>query len=277
MKLDFQLDREAAPPKDAATIILIRPSTTANALEVFCVERSKQSKFMGGAIVFPGGKVDASDGDASWAGLVDGAVDRFTIAAERETLEEACILHVTEGVDHDTLIGLRADLAKDPQALRAFLASRNFKLDLKQLHPFARWITPTAESRRFDARFFIAAAPVNQPGAHDSHETMSSFWATPADILKRWEKGEVALAPPTHATLFVLSRFTTVTDAIAFAEQSAGHAPQPICPKLVQQGDTLALALPGDREHDVHESRVSLDGATRYVLRGERWLPENAP
>jgi 8-oxo-dGTP pyrophosphatase MutT (NUDIX family) len=269
VKLEFH-GGQAVEPKDAATIVLVRDA--ANGVEVFCVERSKQSKFMGGALVFPGGKVDAGDSDPDWAGLVAGTFDKFAVAAERETLEEACMLHVA-GVEHETLIGLRSKLAEDAGALRAFLKSRSLKLDLTALHSLSRWITPEAETRRFDARFFVAVAPAGQPGAHDEHETTRSFWATAAEVLSRWREGEVQLAPPTHATIHGLAQCATTKDVIAWAERSSK---EPICPKLVPQGDTIALALPGDREHDVKESR--LEGSfSRYVLRGEKWQPENAP
>lgn len=279
MKLDFQLDREPVQPKDAATIILVRSVASDAAhpeIEVFCVERSKQSKFMGGVLVFPGGKVDPQDLDPEWDGLIHGVKDPYAIAAERETLEEACMLHVTERtVEHEVLVNLRAELAKDPKALRAFLYTHELKLDLSALVPLSRWITPTAESRRFDARFYVAIAPAGQPGAHDAHETVRSFWASPADVLKRWEAGEVELAPPTHATLMLLSTCKTPEAVLSFA---AGATKEPICPKLVKAGDTLALTLPGDPEHDVEERRIfEAGGPSRYVLRGERWLPEEAP
>jgi 8-oxo-dGTP pyrophosphatase MutT (NUDIX family) len=269
VKLEFH-EGQAVEPRDAATIVLVRDS--ASGVEVFCVERSKQSKFMGGALVFPGGKVDAGDSDPEWAGLVAGTLDAFAVAAERETLEEASMLHVVD-VDHETLVNLRSDLAKDAGALRAFLKSRSLKLDLTALHLLSRWITPAAETRRFDARFYVAVAPVGQPGAHDEHETTRSFWATPGEVLKRWREGDVQLAPPTHATVAGLARCANASEVIAWAERTSK---EPICPKLVPQGDTMALVLPGDREHDVEESRLDVDW-TRYVLRGEKWQPENAP
>lgn len=280
MKLEFH-DGPAATPKDAATIVLVRdlieggPTSTTeptSTLQVFCVERSKQSKFMGGALVFPGGKVDASDADPAWEPLISGAFDRFAIAAERETLEEACMLHVA-GVRHETLVNLRSKLAADAGALRAFLTKRSLKLDLTALHLLSRWITPVAETRRFDARFFVAVAPVGQPGAHDEHETTRSFWATPAEVLERWRSGDVMLAPPTHATITALARCGSTRDVLALAK---AHAKEPICPKLVSQGETLALTLPGDREHDVTERRLDV-AWSRYVLRGETWQPEDAP
>jgi len=83
--------------------------------------------------------------------------------ALRETLEEAAMLHVkgarAASLTQDDLFALRTRLTTDPGALRAFLADRDLLLDLDALHPLARWVTPEAESRRYDARFFIAVAP----------------------------------------------------------------------------------------------------------------------
>jgi 8-oxo-dGTP pyrophosphatase MutT (NUDIX family) len=284
--LDLKADRAAVPPKDAATLILVRDASAG--LEVFCVERNKKSGFLGGAIVFPGGKLDAKDADASLVDLVTAprapqrGVEPFaadaahlralTIAACRESLEEAAIVPLTSPASADDLSALRARLAAEPDALVAFLRARGAKLDLAALHPFARWITPEAEARRFDARFFVAIAPEGQTGAHDEHETMASFWARPAEVLLRFEAGEVQLAPPTHRTLALLAERKDASDVLALAEASCLD---PICPRLVPQGDTAALTLPGDPEHEVASARVA--GTSRYVLRAERWLPEDAP
>jgi 8-oxo-dGTP pyrophosphatase MutT (NUDIX family) len=286
--LDLDQNRQGVEPKDAATLVIVRDS--AAGLEVFCVERSKGSRFMGGAIVFPGGKLDASDADPGWDDLVtaprgarpgfvdgDARLRALAIAACRESLEEAAILPLAGGTaTNDELLALRADLKTSPDALRAFLRARGLRLDLDALHPFARWITPVAESRRFDARFFAVVAPEGHAGAHDEHETVKSFWATPSDVLARFAKNEVQLMPPTHRTIAILARCTDTRGVLALA---AGACLEPICPKLVPhedaKGQTLALVLPGDPEHDVREARVS--GPSRYVLRGEQWLSEDAP
>lgn len=288
--LDLKLDRDAAPTKDAATILLVRDAA-AGGVEVFCVERSKQSRFLGGAIVFPGGKVDPTDAAEDWRALTtdpphvrdsiepfardDAHLRALLIAACRETLEESALLHVVGGTLRDEeLLALRTRLTSEPTALRSFLRERGLRLDLDALHPLSRWITPIAESRRYDTRFFVAIAPEGQTGAHDDHETMASFWATPTEVLRRWAIGEVQLAPPTHRTLDILASSTTTDDVLALARRASLD---PICPRLVPQkeadGETLALTLPGDPEHDVRESRVA--GPSRYVLRGNRWLAEN--
>ena len=175
-------------------------------------------------------------------------------------------------MNHHEMIDLRANVAREQISLRAFLAQAKLRIDLAALTPLARWVTPTAEARRFDARFFVAMAPAGQNGAHDESETMASFWATPEDLLHRFSKGEVALAPPTHRTVEGLLAFRTAAEAIAAAKDACLA---PICPTLVRQGETLALTLPGDPEHPVKEMRIA--GKSRYVLRGEQWLPENAP
>jgi 8-oxo-dGTP pyrophosphatase MutT (NUDIX family) len=285
--LDLDASREGVPPKDAATLILVREE--ASGLEVFCVERAKSMRFLGGAIVFPGGKLDERERDAQWtelstpphargAGFADeGVLRALAVAACRESLEEAAILPVAgASVGHEELLALRAQVEADATALARFLGERGLRLDLGALHPFARWITPAAEARRFDTRFFLASAPPGQPGAHDESETLASFWAAPQEILARFLRGEVQLAPPTHRTLEILRDAGTVAAALAAADASCLD---PICPRLVPQsepgGDTMALVLPGDPEHDVREARSP--GASRYVLRGERFVPENAP
>lgn len=201
----------------------------------------------------------------------------IAVAAARETLEEAALLHVTGGaLSDDELVSLRARMYDEPNALLDFLNERSLKLNLERLVPIARWVTPTAESRRFDARFFVAIQPEGQSGAHDERETMASFWASPADVLKRFSDGDVTLMPPTHRMLEVLATCRSIDDVLAVAAKSCL---EPICPKLVEhvdeRGKTLALVLPGDPDYDERTPRVA--GHSRYVLRDKQWLPENPP
>ena len=287
--LDLDASRKGATARDAATLVLVRDAgmNGAGGLEVFCVERHKKSGFLGGAVVFPGGKLDEPDRDPAWAALATppraprlaahtGAIEAddtrraLAVAACRETLEEAALLPVEgERLAHDDLLGLRARLAAG-ESFRALIEERGLRIDLAALHPFARWVTPVAEARRFDARFFLAAVSAGDRGAHDERETTSSFWAAPAEIVRRFVAGEIQLAPPTHRTLEILATLESAREALAWTDSACLD---PICPALVRQGDTMALVLPGDPEHDVRESRVP--GASRFVLRGERWLPEN--
>jgi 8-oxo-dGTP pyrophosphatase MutT (NUDIX family) len=270
--LDLDPTRDGIAPRDAATLLLLRD--TPAGVEVFCVERNKKSRFLGGAIVFPGGRVEDADREDAWSALVNEATDtsHLGVAACRETLEEAALLLADGPVSDADVLALRTRLTTDATALRTFLTERALKLDLRALAPLSRWITPKVESRRFDARFFVARAPEGQQGAHDMTETMASFWDTPSNILARFDRSEIQLAPPTHRTLQILAECTHVDAALARARASSLA---PICPELVQQADTMALVLPGDPEHSVKEQRIA--GPSRYVLRGEHWRAEDAP
>ena len=70
----------ATKPRQAATVILLRGG--AARLEVLLVRRSPQARFMGGVWVFPGGAVDAGEGEGD---------DAHRAAALRELREEAAI------------------------------------------------------------------------------------------------------------------------------------------------------------------------------------------
>jgi 8-oxo-dGTP pyrophosphatase MutT (NUDIX family) len=282
--LDLDPNREGAPPKDAATLVAVRDAA-GGGVEVFCVERQKVG-FLGGAIVFPGGKLDPGDLEPAWERLANApsapatpwAADELTsrglaVAACREALEEAAILPlVGEALTHEELLAWRARVARKETTLRELLESAGRRLDVGALVPFARWITPVAESRRYDTRFFLFAAGAALTGAHDDHETTASFWAPPGDVVRRFVGGELQLAPPTHRTLEILAGAPSTRDALELAR---GACLEPVCPRLVTQEHTVALVLPGDPEHDVRTPRSP--GKSRYVMRGGRFLPEDAP
>jgi 8-oxo-dGTP pyrophosphatase MutT (NUDIX family) len=283
--LDLDPGRAGVPPKDAATLVVVRDG--AAGLEVFCVERQKVG-FLGGAIVFPGGKLDPGDLDPAWAEQTNppparsSADDERTrrglgVAACREALEEAAILPVDGApLAQAELLDWRARLGKKETTLRELLAARGARLDLAGLHALARWVTPIAESRRYDTHFFLFVADGALTGVHDDHETTASFWAAPSLVLRRFLAGELQLAPPTHRTLEVLAAARDTREAIAVASRACLD---PICPRMIThtdaRGQTVALALPGDPEHDVTVSRSP--GKSRYVLRGDRFLPEDPP
>lgn len=276
MGLSFDPERSVAPTKDASTVLLLRE--VGGAVEVFCVQRSLRSGFMGGAVVFPGGKVDVADGEEPvrqrsrgelHPRLLEMANDAdhafaLAIAAARETLEEAGVL--VGDASASTVLRMRQLVNDEKKGFAEALQSVGAEVDIGRLVPFARWVTPEAEPRRFDARFFVIELPHGQEASCCQTETIQEFWARPTDILARFMRGEIQLAPPTTRCLELLAAATSVQAAIDLA---ASQSLRPVCPRFVP-GDPPALALPGDPGHEVKERRV--EGPTRFVLRDGRFV-----
>lgn len=282
--LDFDPNRTAVLPRDSATVVVVREA--AGGLEVFCVLRHAKSGFLGGAVVFPGGKVDEADALAEWDALAGPLHPRaasfagptgaprtsspraLAVAAARELVEEAGILPAVGAAGarpmEPEIAALRATLGG---GFAAALRAQGLRLALDALVPFARWVTPEAESRRFDARFFLMRLPEGQQGSHDEHEVTGSFWATPAQVLADFERGKVMLVPPTTRTLELLASAPTWAAAVALAEQ---QSLLPVMPRFGMIDDVPVLALPGDPTHEVAELRVA--GPTRFVLRDGRFV-----
>jgi 8-oxo-dGTP pyrophosphatase MutT (NUDIX family) len=294
----------AAVPTPAATVLVLRstPASAASAasagapspagaeiegIEVFCVRRHTNIAFLGGAVVFPGGKLDPADRevvgpfvrevDPRALAMVDAEPAEATwlaVAACREALEETAILPAVDGggahLDAAATRAMRTALEGGAR-LGALLEERGARLDLGALVPFARWVTPEAERRRFDARFYLLALPPGQIGEHDDKETTQGFWDTPRGVLARFERGEVQLAPPTTRSLELLAEARSMADAVAIAGR---QSLLPVCPLFIA-GDPPVLALPGDPAHTVREAR--LDGPSRFVLRDGRFVSEDAP
>lgn len=73
------------------------------------------------------------------------------------------------------------------------------------LLPWAHWVTPECEPRRYDTFFYVVELPVGQTAADVSGETDSASWATPASALAARRAGEIDLMPPTVSILMELA------------------------------------------------------------------------
>jgi 8-oxo-dGTP pyrophosphatase MutT (NUDIX family) len=186
------------PPRQAATVIVLRGG--AEALEVLLVRRTPHARFMGGVWVFPGGAVDAGEGEGD-------AAQR--IAAVRELSEEAGIV-----ID-------------DPATLVKF----------------SRWITPAEVVVRFDTHFFVAPAPGDQETRIDGEEIVDHGWFTPAAALAAHEHGQIELVFPTIKHLEQLDAFASADAVLAYA---SSHSVQPVQPRVVTDGETARIVMPGE-------------------------------
>lgn len=284
-------DQAAPPPRDSATIVVVRDA--AGTIELFCVERHPRSRVLGGAIVFPGGKVDAADWDDCWSELTTSLQPRalalggerearaFAVAALRELLEEAAILPVHgAAVSNQAALELQSLLASVPGteheeslAFGQLLRERGLRLATDRLEALWRWITPPIEARRYDTRFYLLALPEGQLGRHDERETTRSFWATPEELLERWTNSEIVLAPPTFCTIELLRAARSVDEAFAIARL---QSLRPICPVASFESGQMVIALPGDPLHPDEAPASSNDPSTptRFVLEGSRLVAQ---
>ena len=199
------------------------------------VVRHHQIDFASGALVFPGGRVEAAD-----AVLAGGdATAAFRIAAIRETWEECGILLATPG----TPLAAEGEFA-------AMLAERGLVPDATCLAHFAHWITPIPVPKRFDTHFFLAAAPADQDALHDGHEAVDSVWIRPVDALAEAEAGTKKIVFPTRMNLNKLARSNSVAEAFAAARARPVVTVQPI------QRDTPEgryLRIPIEADYDGEE------------------------
>ena len=233
------------PIKPAATVMLLRDTT--DGLEVFMLRRTNNAVFAGGMYVFPGGKVDAADGEGD---------EGYRVAAVRECYEEAGVLLAVDAdgrmvVDGHPALAHRTAVYDGDVDVRALAADHGLRLATDALPWTSHWITPKGEtSRRFDTRFFMVASPIGQISHHDDNETVASMWVRPADALARFAAGELQLMPPTITNLRFLEPHATVEAAMA-----AGWAvgtPTCILPKMRRDeaGRIAGIAMPGDPDYD---------------------------
>jgi 8-oxo-dGTP pyrophosphatase MutT (NUDIX family) len=207
------------PALPASSVVLIRDGEPG--LEVYVHVRRTTMAFAGGMLAFPGGRVDSADAatavdDAWWWAQRLGTDDvdsarAYVSAAVRETEEETGV-----------------------------------RLRTRDLHPWAHWITPRFEPRRYDTWFFLAAQPSEQ-SAHDvSGEASAVAWATPSGLIGESALPGPTMLPPTRSILEELALFTTVQDCLAAGRDRVVDT---VLPGWVDDGEVVRALLPGDDEY----------------------------
>jgi len=241
---------DVALPRPAATIVLHRPDPSARCgFRVFMVRRSMESRFMPGAHVFPGGAVDEGD----WGSGTQQRLGVVTEEAQQRFRGE---------VDGVTALGLLA------AGVRELHEEAGLELaDACGLVPFAHWITPSSEPRRFDTWFLASPLPEGGAPGHDDFEVHDSRWIDPAEAVADNGRGDMLLAPPTFHTLWDLSRFGSLDAFLADARQ---RPIPPVQPRMRSDELGLTFLLPGDRDY---QEPASMPGPTRIILgTGGGWL-----
>lgn len=254
---------EAPPhPKPAATVLLVRDAPQ---LEVLMVRRSSGMAFGASAWVFPGGKVAGADADEAWQEFSDGSYSAYErslrIAAARETFEESGLLLAEDRGDGRVpdaevcarLGRFRPEVEADSSVFLRMVKEAGLRLTLDRLAPFAHWITPAFEPRRFDTHFFLAVAPELQVAHHDGREAIDHGWVSPAAVLEQRLKGETKLMFPTRLNLELLASAANVAEA----ERSArGRRIVTVEPELIDRDGQRILRIPAEAGYSLVEEAI---------------------
>lgn len=243
--------------RHAATLVILREQAE-GAPHVLMAERSTDMAFASGALVFPGGAVDAADRELAQqiAGPIDVDDAAARVAGIRESLEEAGL-----AVGFNRLCS--ADMTREMRA--ALLSGVSFgrviedfgiALDIAQLVPFARWLPNHRNMKRFDTRFYIVhAAEDTAHIAPDMSETRSLLWASAQDVLTMADEGKAKIIFPTRRNLERIAQFASIADAHAHATK---YPVTTITPWIEMRGGADHLCIPEGAGYPVTSERLDL-------------------
>lgn len=267
-------------PRPAATVLLVRdrpdPAPGHDRLQVFLQRRVAGMAFASGMTVFPGGGVDATDvpDPDAWRGpdpvwwaerlrCPPELAGALVQAAVRETFEECGVLlagprsPATGELATGALAAARADLVARRCTLGQLLADADLLLRADLLRPWARWITPEGQPRRYDTAFFVAVLPSGQQADAHTTEAVEATWWHPAVALAHGERGELQLMAPTVWNLRELAAQPDSAAVLAAAERREVH---PVTPRVIRRDGRRVVVLPG--QPDVEFAVPPAGGAT---------------
>ncbi len=255
--------REPAEPRNAATVVLLRPGHAGP--EVYLLRRQTSMAFAGGMCVFPGGGVDPRDFDprhsraTAWAGptpeqwasllRTDEATARALVcAAVRETFEESGVLLAGDSADTVVADTTGDDWEKDRAALEArelsftdFLDGRGLVLRTDLLGAWAAWLTPLFEPRRYRTWFFVADLPEGQRTRDVSTESDQVTWLPAMQAVEDVEKEQIFMLPPTYLTCLEVGQYA---DPAAVVEAARGRTVEMFMPQVEENDDGGTLSVP---------------------------------
>lgn len=264
---------DAVTVRLASSIILLRD--VSGGIETLLLERPANAAFVPGALVFPGGKVNASDGDVDAVATRNISLDvwqrrlkmptaahtRAVLAAAiRETYEETGVLLVCnehgDPVDpdlarHDTFTKLRT--VSDAHAAAAWqdvLTTQRLMMDVDRITLKSWWVTPTGYPRRYDTRFFLTVIPDGQTVDAAKGEVVSSLWLTPQQALDDAQAKTRHIVYPTRQNLADLTLFDTTALAYRAAKEAADQVRELRPTRVVIDGKVMAVHPDGGEPED---------------------------
>lgn len=228
------MEQDAIP---AATLVVVRDTIGAPP-DLLIVERAAGMAFAGGALVFPGGRIDDSD-IALAAGSNEIAAK---IAAIRETLEETGVAVGLVPQPSPTLSAYLQDALIAGKPFAGLLADHRLELDFKALTLFARWKPAFQHARRFDTFFFVTPSPAGEWIPHaQAGECEDALWLSAAEVLARIGRGEASAIFP---TLRNLERLAAHTDFAAIRADALAHPIETITPWIAERNGVPHIVIP---------------------------------
>ncbi len=244
---------DAAPPRPAATVVLIRESGAET--EVLLTVRPRHLRFMGGAAVFPGGAVDSGDLDPEWEGA--SARSRRDAARALGVANEAAALGafvcaIREAFEEVGWIAGAGPLERidrsdsgDADRFRSACGAAGVVLATDRLVPAGRWVTPLGSLRRFDTHFFVTVVDPSWEPRPASDEVEDCLWATPSKALAELAAGRLLMAPPTIEMLQKLARHTDAASMLGALETKGVRAGGVISTMLSAMVHVVVAPNPG--------------------------------
>jgi 8-oxo-dGTP pyrophosphatase MutT (NUDIX family) len=254
--------RTPAEPRDAATVILMRPGSDDRAgPDLYLLRRQTSMAFAGGMCVFPGGGVDPRDFDSAvaWSGAAPSVwaeqlrtseemARALVCAAVRETFEESGVLLAGPSAAEVVADTTGDDWEADRQALEAkvlsftaFLDRRGLVLRTDLLGPWSGWCTPEFEPRRFRTWFFVAALPPGQRTRDVSSESSSVSWMSALGACDAVDAHELGMMPPTYVTCLEVGQYA---DPDAVLAAATGRDLTMFTPAVEGEGDGATMSVP---------------------------------
>lgn len=160
-----------------------------------------------------------------------------------------------------------------PGGFHAVLRSAALQLDVGNLVPWSRWITPTFEKRRYDTLFYLAALPsaAQLQLQGDPREVVpgpdSIRWLSPVEALHLAEKKQIILPPPTTYILRELEQYHTMEQVI---RQAGKREITPMLPRLLPQE-----AIPSPRSSEEQTSHEQSATVLHIALPGDPCYPDD--
>lgn len=209
-------------------------------MQVLLLKRGQGTRFLPGAYVFPGGRVDHEDEAAG--------IHAFPLTALRETFEETGILILAGGTPC-----LSFPLEGDTEGSRLRRATHTGEISFSEvldclsmtpdpgrLTPIGHWVTPVQEAFRYDTLFFGVEVPEKCQPYPDGTELAEAAWLTPGEALNLNREGSLPMVFPTILTLHALEAFSSPGEALRDMEQR--KIPR-LLPEVEEAGDGIRMTV----------------------------------